>query len=76
MGTLEDMTEWFQQHHTARKFVKGIIVFAVGFAVSEQGAILANLPAWAIVPAGALIIALENYVKHNTTLPIVGAGRK
>jgi hypothetical protein len=75
MGFVEDATAWFDRHHTVRKFVKGFIVFGIGFVVAEQPAIMAALPQWAIIPVGALILALDNYIKHNTTLPIVGAKR-
>ena len=68
----DSISAWFDAHHTTRKFVKGLIVFAVGFLVAIQPEIVANLPSWAIVPVGAVILALDNYLKHNTTLPIVG----
>jgi len=63
---LETINAFFQAHHTTRKFVKGLVVFGVGFVVASQQEIMANLPPWAIVPIGALIIAIDNYVKHSS----------
>jgi len=76
MGLIEEMTAWFERHHTVRKYVKGVIVFSVAFLVAVQPEIVASLPSWAIIPIGALIMALDNYVKNNTTFPIVGAKKK
>jgi hypothetical protein len=72
MGMIEDLTAWFAKHETTRKFVKGFIVFAIGFAAANEAALLAQLPSWAIVPIGALITALVNYVQTHITFPIVG----
>jgi len=73
MGWIEDATAWFAEHETTRKFVKGFIVFGVGFLAANQAALMAELPVWAIVPIGALVTALVNYVQTHTVLPIVGA---
>jgi hypothetical protein len=76
MGVGEDITAWFERHHTMRKFVKGLIAFTIAFIVAVQPEIMANLPSWAIIPVGALILALDNYIKNNTTLPFVGKKAK
>lgn len=68
----ENITQWFAQHETSRKFVKGFIAFGIGFLFTQQAEILAHLPSWAAVVAGAVILALHNYTTNNTTLPWVG----
>ena len=73
MGIVEELEAWFAAHTTTRKFVKGFIVFGVGFLVAVQPEIIANLPSWAIVPIGALLTAAASYLQTHTTLPIVGA---
>ena len=70
---IENLTAWFAQHETTRKFVKGLVIFGIGFAAANEAAILVNLPQWAIVPIGAIITAAANYIQTHTTLPILGA---
>lgn len=76
MGLVEDMTAWFAAHETTRKFVKGFIIFGAGFVAANQAALMTELPAWAIVPVGAIVTAIVSYVQTHTTLPIVGAKAK
>ena len=76
MGWVEDLTAWFAKHETTRKFVKGFIVFGVGFLAANQAALMAELPTWAIVPVGAIVTAIVSYVQTHTTFPIVGAKKK
>jgi hypothetical protein len=71
-GWVNDFTAFFAAHHTTRKFVKGLIVFGITFLVTYQAELVAHLPVWAVVPAGAIILALDNYLQHNTSFPIVG----
>ena len=73
MGFIEELTEWFATHHTIRKFVKTMILAALGFVVAQQASLVAVLPDWAMVPATALLVALANWLEYNPVLPVVGS---
>ena len=76
MGIVEELTSWFAQHETTRKFVKGFVIFGIGFLAANEAAVLAELPSWAIVPMGAIITAAASYIQTHTTLPILQANSK
>lgn len=66
MGFVENITRWWNTHHTARKFVKTMVLATLGFIVAQQAALLAVLPVWAVVPATALIAAIANWLQYNS----------
>jgi len=73
---IDIVSDFFKTHHTIRKFTKATVFFALGWIVANAAEIQASIPApynYMVVP---LIFALDNWLKHNTTLPLVGAKAK
>lgn len=56
---------WLQTHNSARKFIHGLVVFGIGFLIAQQAEIIAGLPSWLQIVAGALILAAHNWAKYN-----------
>ena len=69
---LENLESWFKNHPMIRKFVKGFLLFTLAFLVTNQADIFNLLPTWCVVPLGAILTAVAEYVRTNATLPIVG----
>ncbi len=90
MGIKEEVTEWFNRHHTVRKIVKGTIFAALGLIVATHLEIVTWLevqvisiapewmPLWFLIKPGIIgaFVGLGNWLQHNTTLPIVGTKAK
>lgn len=72
MNPIDELTKWFAVHHGARKFVKGLVLFAVGYLVTNQAEVITALPPWAIIPAGAIITMLANWLQNEPKIPILG----
>ena len=87
MGIAENATQWFQEHKTCQSIVKGTVFALLGLVVASQipfiewveRTIQQTLPEWLplyMIVKPLLIggfAGLANWLKHNTTLPIVGA---
>jgi len=86
MGIQETITEWFAQHHTVQKIVKGTIFAFLGLVVATQVDVITWLelqvqvalpdwlPLWFLIKPGiiGMFVGLGNWLQYNTTLPVVG----
>ena len=86
MGIYDDIAGWFERHHTVRKIVKGTIFAGLGLFVASQAEIITWvelqvqlalpewIPLWFLIKPGiiGMFVGLGNWLKFNTTLPVVG----
>jgi hypothetical protein len=80
MKYIEDITKWFAEHHSTRKFVKWAVISFVGYMVANLTELVAAIPVEYQPFLAPLLIGIvayaDNFIKHNETLPIVGAKKK
>ena len=73
--SLKKIMEWFDKHHTLRKFISMMGITALGWFITNWAAITNNIPGEyqiIFVFLLAMLRATQNYLKHNTTgIPLV-----
>ena len=74
-----DCSTWLDAHISTKKFLNALVIALIGAVLLVQAQITDKIPVWsqgiiAVVFAG--LLALQNWLKWNSTLPLVGTAAK
>lgn len=78
MSLFKEIMKWWETHHTIRKLVTGFVAVNIGFMITNWAIITENIPIeyqGIVALVFAILTAIHNYLKHNTS-SIPGVSKK